>query len=69
MGSEVFVGGRPNCQVLENRSVYRAHRILSIFGHKCDLKRSRELRPHKGIERCEKLALANDAAGTWLAHR
>lgn len=69
MGSEVFVGGRPNCQVLEDLSVNRTHRILSIFGHKCDLKQSRELRPHRGIGRCEKLVPANDAVGTWLAHR
>lgn len=67
MGSELFVGSRPNCQVIEDPSINDIHRILLIFGHECSLERSRGLMPPRGDREVREAAAVGLQGRGWLA--
>lgn len=67
VGSELFVGSRPNCQVIEDPSINDIHRILPIFGHECSLERSRGLMPPRGDREVREAAAVGLQGRGWLA--
>lgn len=65
--SELCVGSRPYCQVIEDPNINDTHRILPIFGHECSLERSRGLMPPRGHREVREVGAVGRQWRGWLA--